>query len=139
MSVLDFWQLFFPSKSIGEILQETNARLKPRQKRITKGELYKAIRLLYAVTLVVRKQRRDYWPTASADDLFPSPAFGVHFGMGRARFEQILAALSFGPADDGTDPWPPAIARALINIHLCICLTSAIWSTAVCILFEQLY
>ena len=33
--------------------------------------------------------------TASADDLFPTPAFGVQFGMGRARFEQILAALFF--------------------------------------------
>ena len=57
----DFW-LFkvFPSESIGEILQETNARLKSRQKRITKGELCKAIRLLYAVTLDVRRQRRDY-------------------------------------------------------------------------------
>ena len=43
MSLLDFWLLFFPSESIGEILQETNARLKSRQKRITKGEL--AIRL----------------------------------------------------------------------------------------------
>ena len=39
MSVLDFWLLFFPSESLGEILQETHAKLKSRQKRITKGEL----------------------------------------------------------------------------------------------------
>ena len=63
------------------------------------------------------------WRLRALMTLFPTPAFGVHFGMGRAHFEQILAALSFRPADDGTDPWPPAIARVLINIHLCICLT----------------
>ena len=43
MSVLDFWLLLFPSESIGEIFQETTTRFKSCQKRITKGELYKAI------------------------------------------------------------------------------------------------
>ena len=121
----------------GEILQQTSARLKSRQKRITKGELFKAIGLLYALTLDVRRQHWDYWATASADDLSPTPAFGVRFGMVGDHNEQILAALSFGPADDGTDPLLPA--RALINIHLCICPTSATWSAVLCILFEQFY
>ena len=130
--------MFFHSESIGEILEETNARLKSHQKCITtEGELYKAIGLLYALTLDVRRQRWDYWDTASADYLFLTPAFGVRFGMGGGHFEQILAALSFGPADDGTDPWLPA--RALITIHLCTCPTSAIWSAVLCILFEQFY
>ena len=106
-------------------------------------ELHKAIGLLYAMTLDVRirRQRRDYWATASADDLFPTQAFGAlircSFGMGRDRFKQILTALSFGPADDGTEPRLPA--RALINIHLCICPTPVIWSAILCILFEQFY
>ena len=136
MSVLDFWLLFFRSESIGKSLQETNARLKSPQKRITKGELYKAIGLLYALTLDVRRQCW-YWATASTDDLCPTPVFGVRFGMVGDHFEQILAALSFGPADDGTDPRLPA--RALINIHVCTCPTSAIWSVVLCILFEQFY
>ena len=54
------------------------------------------------MALDVRRQRRDYWATASTDDLFPTPAFGVCFGMVRDRFEQILADLSFGPVDEGT-------------------------------------
>ena len=89
------------------------------------------------VTLDVRRQRWDYWATASADDLFPTIAFSVRFEMVRDHFAQMLAALSFGPADDGTDVWLPA--RALINIHLWTCPTSAIWSAVICILFEQLY
>ena len=129
--------MFFRRERIGEILQETSARLKSRQKHITKGELYKAIALLYALTLDVRRQRWDYWATASADDLCPTPAFSVRFGMVGDHFEQILAALSFGPADDGTDLWLPA--RALINIHVCTCPTSAIWSATLCIPFEQFY
>ena len=123
MSGLDFWLLFFRSKSIGEILQEANARLKSHQKRITKGGLYKAIGLLYALTLDVRRQRWDYCATASADDLCPTPAFSVRFGMVRDHFQQILAALSFGPAEDGRGPW--LSENALINMHLCICPTSA--------------
>ena len=80
MSVLDFWLLFFPSESIGEILQETNARLKSRQKRITKGELYKAIRLLYMLRHLpcgCPQATSGLLATARADDLFPTPAFGV--------------------------------------------------------------
>ena len=137
ISVLDFWPLFFRSESIGEILQETNARLKSRQKRITKGELYKAIGLLYALTLDVRTQRWDYWATASAVDLYPTSAFGVRFRMVRDHFEQIPAALSFRPADDGTDPRIPA--RALMNIYLCTCPTSATCSAVLCILFIEFY
>ena len=76
-SVLDFWLLFFPGESIGEIVQETNARLKSRQEHITNGELFKAIGLLYTMTLDVRRQHWDYWATASTDYLFPTLAFSI--------------------------------------------------------------
>ena len=65
MSELDFWMLFFPCECVDDILTYTNANLRVKQKKITKGELYKNIMigLLYAMTLGVLRQRRDYWST----------------------------------------------------------------------------
>ena len=60
LSVIDFWLLFFPSNSTDEILHYTNAQLRSRQKLITNGQLYKFCSLLYAMTLDIRTQRREY-------------------------------------------------------------------------------
>ena len=67
------------------------------------------------MTLDVRTQRREYWANdGDGDELFPSPAFGRRFGMGRNRFEQILLSLSLGSSDDGKNRWLPA--RSLDNL-----------------------
>ena len=67
------------------------------------------IGLLYAMTLVVLRQRRDYWSTE--DDLFPAPTLGRRFGMGLHRFEEIHMALSFVKQghdnDKGYPGWVP--------------------------------
>ena len=60
LSVIDFWLLYFPSNSTDEILHYTNAQLRSRQKLITNGQLYKFCSLLYAMTLDIRTQRREY-------------------------------------------------------------------------------
>lgn len=69
------------------------------------------IGILYAMTLGVLRQRRDYWRTE--DSLFPAPAFGRRFGMGLHRFEEILMALSF-TEQGNDDKWLPA--RALLEM-----------------------
>ena len=63
MSELAYWMLFFPCESTDDILNFTNANLRDRRKRVTKGELYKVIGFLYVMTLGVLRQRRDYWST----------------------------------------------------------------------------
>ena len=60
MSELDYRMLFFPSECIDDILCYTNANIRDQRKRVTKGELYKVIGFLYAMTLGVLKQRWDY-------------------------------------------------------------------------------
>ena len=49
MSELDSWMLFFPCECIDDVLNYTNSNLHDRMKRITKGELYKVIGILYAM------------------------------------------------------------------------------------------
>ena len=111
MSELDYWMLF-PCECIDDILKYTNANLRDRRKKVTKGELYKVIGFLYAMTLGVLRQRQDYWSTEG--DLFPAPAFGRRFGMGLHRFEEILMALSFVEQGHNDDKWHPA--RALVEL-----------------------
>ena len=105
MSKLDYWMLFFPTECIDDILHYTNANLCDRRKKITKGELYKVVGFLYAMTLGVLRQRRDYWSTE--DHLCPAPAIGCRFGMGLHRFEEILMALSFANHRHDDDRWYP--------------------------------
>ena len=108
MSELDYWMLFFPCESTYDILNFTNANLRDRRKRVTKGELYKVIGFLYAMTLGVLRQRQDYWSTE--DGLFSAPAFGRRFGMGLHRFEEIRMALSFVKPKNNDDKWYPVRA-----------------------------
>ena len=138
MSVLDFWLLYFPSESIGEILQETNARLKSRQKRITMGELYKAIGLLYAVTPDVHRQRRDYWPLRALMTYFQhqhSVFISEWVELALSKYWQLFLLVQLMMAQ----------TRGLQQLqghsstYMYICLKPAIWSAVVCILFEQLY
>ena len=70
------------------------------------------IGLLYAMTLGVLRQRRDYWSTE--EDLFPAPAFGRRFGMGLHRFEEILMALSFVKQGHDNHKWYPG--RVLVDM-----------------------
>ncbi|XP_050298561.1 piggyBac transposable element-derived protein 4-like [Anthonomus grandis grandis] len=96
MTELDFWLAFFPSEDIDLIIQSTNARLRERQRAVTKGDLYKALGIIYVMTLNslhTKHTKREYWSTESG--LFPAPAFGQRFGMGLHRFEEIINCLAF--------------------------------------------
>ena len=73
------------------------------EERGLRKEKYKVIGFLYAMTLGVLRQRRDYWSTE--DGLFSAPAFGRRFGMGLHRFEDILMALSFVKPENNDDKW----------------------------------
>ena len=71
------------------------------------------IGFLYAMTLGVLRQRRDYWSTE--DNLYSAPAFGCSFEMGLHNFEEILMALSFANHRHDDDRWYPAQAL----VHVC--------------------
>ncbi|KAJ3618142.1 hypothetical protein MTP99_006168 [Tenebrio molitor] len=102
MKQYEFWMAFFPSEDLDLILRCTNAHLRERRRLITKGEFFKAIGIMYAMTINVLHSRRDYWSTESG--LFPAPAFGQRFGMGLHRFEEILGCMAFAmPANEEPD------------------------------------
>jgi hypothetical protein len=102
MKQYEFWIAFFPSEDLDLILRCTNAHLRERRRLITKGEFFKAIGIMYAMTINVLHSRRDYWSTESG--LFSAPAFGQRFGMGLHRFEEILGCMAFAmPANEEPD------------------------------------
>ncbi|XP_051167804.1 uncharacterized protein LOC127285709 [Leptopilina boulardi] len=115
---IDYWMLFFPSEDIDLILQCTNANLRDKRKIITKGEFYKTIGIMYAMTVNVLHSRRDYWSTQ--DNLFPAPAFGKRFGQGYHRFEEILNSMAFSiPAHENNDKWK--LVRPFIEMTVSKC------------------
>nr|CAI5847440.1 unnamed protein product [Callosobruchus analis] len=104
MKEIDFFMASVPSEEIDYILGCTNANLREKRKQITKEELYKAIGLMYAMTLSICHTRRDYW--SNEDGVFVAPAFGKRFGMGIHRFEEILSFMSFSKsAATADDKW----------------------------------
>jgi hypothetical protein len=106
MRQYEFWMAFFPSYF--SVHKRTFLRL------ITKGELFKVIGIMYAMTINVLHSRRDYWSTESG--LFPAPACGQRFGMGLHRFEEILGCMAFAMPADGEpdDKWYTMFVHFLI-------------------------
>lgn len=101
---IDFWMAFFPTEDIENIMRYTNDNLRERRKHITKGEFFKVIGMMYAMTLNIRRTRREYW--SNEGSLFPAPAFGKRFGMGIHRFEEIINSMAFSqPIDENEDDW----------------------------------
>jgi hypothetical protein len=112
MREYEFWMAFFPSEDL--IFRCTNAHLRERRRLITKGELFKVIGIMYAMTINVLHSRRDYGSTESG--LFPAPACGQRFGMGLHRFEEILGCMAFAMPADGEpdDKWYTMFVHFLI-------------------------
>lgn len=105
LSELDIWLLFFPSEEIEHILACTNAHIRDKRKLVTKQEFYKVLGLLYAMSINVLHQRRDYW--SPAEGIFPGPSFGSRFGMGLHRFEEIIMTMAFAMPNETArnDKW----------------------------------
>ena len=84
---------------------------------LSKGELFKWIGIRLAMTLTPLRGGVDsYFEVGSEEGtVYQGGNYGARFGMSKARFKCIMAALSFGPSEptpDG-DPWFPI--RPLIN------------------------
>lgn len=106
LSEMEFWLMYFSSYDFNHIVAYTNAHLRDRRKLISKQEFLKVLGLLYAMSVNVLRVCRDYWST-NTDGLFPAPAYGVRFGMGLHRFEEILMCMAFAMPEEreNGDKW----------------------------------
>jgi hypothetical protein len=109
----DFFWALFPATAFESFIEFTNAELTKASQRVTtKGEFFRFIGLIYAMSIVSYGDRRSYWGLTDPGDLFPLPNFGK-YGIGVNRFETILRYLRCsGPSDDA-DRW--SHIRAVVN------------------------
>eukprot|EP00731_Ephydatia_muelleri_P037529 Em0497g2a len=99
------WTTFvvISDKAVAEILEcTTNSMLKskPSSIPVSRGELFKLLGFLLALTRTHSK-RRDLFSVS--DGLFPAPKFGDRFGIHQHRVDELLQHISFGKVVDG-DP-----------------------------------
>ena len=102
-SEVDYFLWSFPDKAVAEILEcTTNSMLKskPSSIPVSRGELFKLLGFLLALTRTHSK-RRDLFSVS--DGLFPAPKFGDRFGIHQHRVDELLQHISFGKVVDG-DP-----------------------------------
>ena len=100
---VDYFLWSFPDKAVAEILEcTTNSMLKskPSSIPVSRGELFKLLGFLLALTRTHSK-RRDLFSVS--DGLFPAPKFGDRFGIHQHRVDELLQHISFGKVVDG-DP-----------------------------------